>query len=1188
MICRQENNIDNIKDDNNKENKDVLISLAPTSSANNIEQYKEYIDFALNEAEENNTSKLKNKNIAITGGYGAGKSSIIKTYFKNNNNVLYVSLGNYIESKNTQSYEETKEDFTSKIISSTNNSEVNKKEERIIFKNTNTDDIIEISILQQILYSVRPREIPFSRFNRIDKCNNKDEFYKKCLKCSFSIFIVLILLLFIFKSDSLILLLNIKNIFLLLCVLIIIYSIVSYIDRRFHIGKIGFDKIELSKNGIDESILNKYLDELIHFFLFNDFDIIVFEDLDRFENNVIIFSKLKEINAILNSSINNKTIRFIYAIGDDLFDDSEKRTKFFDIIIPIVPYTGIRSSAKIFIDLNNHYQLGIDNDSIYNVSSFTSGARIVYDIINEYIIYSNNYKRRINHDIIFEDKKQLFYLLTYKVLYPKKFNSFFQGKNDLYKTIDYIFTHDENYDTYKDSELKKKKLDKDIEEYQNKFNQLIKKMDEIQKEYNDGIEINDDRYYKLYSSNGKEIDIFWINLKKDYKSLFSNDNYILKNNNKEILDCFKDIFTDEIKNDYVNYLCVFRERNNEKHRNFNISNSYILSKLNKERIVNYNNSDNFDNNTDDKNVNNIIHLNKFEEEIIKQDIIKNNYRSLLINSIDDLSYEDEMFLLKIKSSEPLEYEYKINNIEGISQKIAIGDFLYNGICNFQLFEYIKNSDRATDYLDIFFNDFNEYKYTFITKLLNNLDNIIKYNPYYLDNVWNYIDNYVSSDDDIYFYVYISILYSSKRNYPRNHQLFTYVSNCEKLDDYLNDKIDSIKNELIRLKLDFNEECEYNCRNTRFLSFIYENNLFKNNLNLAKAILKMKKIGFNDKKFISAIYYNKEIISVIYNHVFNNFESVLREYISQGYEFDDKEKFIRDFLNDNTMIEKNKFFLLTKVNKKITELSLIPETFTESCLDSKLVAPNWNNVMYLFKYEKYKEQTFYIIKDNIDILIKQEFNKKNELTDILFNKLGLGDDEVNNKLIENNYLCSDDLNIIRSIKENQNIPKDNYLKFLLNSFELIEKKKYDSMTSDILYDLTHIQFDKKRILNYLLNYKDIFDISLKERIAMMIYTDELLISNENILYIAKELDEGLYISLFNYCYKQFKDLISILQVNSLGVKLINKELFELEKNEKNLEFMKNISGSIIDHYERRGKKLIARYRSNKKLKERENN
>ena len=47
MICRQENNIDNIKDDNNKENKDVLISLAPTSSANNIEQYKEYIDFAL-------------------------------------------------------------------------------------------------------------------------------------------------------------------------------------------------------------------------------------------------------------------------------------------------------------------------------------------------------------------------------------------------------------------------------------------------------------------------------------------------------------------------------------------------------------------------------------------------------------------------------------------------------------------------------------------------------------------------------------------------------------------------------------------------------------------------------------------------------------------------------------------------------------------------------------------------------------------------------------------------------------------------------------------------------------------------------------------------------------------------------------------------------------------------------------
>ena len=54
-----------------------------------------------------------------------------------------------------------------------------------------------------------------------------------------------------------------------------------------------------------------------------------------------IFSKLRELNHILNNNSNkkNKSIKFIYMIRDDIFSKYE-RTKFFDFIVPIVPVLG--------------------------------------------------------------------------------------------------------------------------------------------------------------------------------------------------------------------------------------------------------------------------------------------------------------------------------------------------------------------------------------------------------------------------------------------------------------------------------------------------------------------------------------------------------------------------------------------------------------------------------------------------------------------------------------------------------------------------------------------------------------------------------------------------------------------------------------------------------------------------------
>jgi len=77
-----------------------LISLAPSYEAEDVKIYKPYLDKAILEKEYENSHKYKNKNIAISGGFGAGKSSVIKSYIKNSqykNKTLYVSLGSYIE-----------------------------------------------------------------------------------------------------------------------------------------------------------------------------------------------------------------------------------------------------------------------------------------------------------------------------------------------------------------------------------------------------------------------------------------------------------------------------------------------------------------------------------------------------------------------------------------------------------------------------------------------------------------------------------------------------------------------------------------------------------------------------------------------------------------------------------------------------------------------------------------------------------------------------------------------------------------------------------------------------------------------------------------------------------------------------------------------------------------------------------
>ena len=70
---------------------------------------------------------------------------------------------------------------------------------------------------------------------------------------------------------------------------------------RGHINNMGLTKM----NKKDDSYFDKYLNEVLYLFEQVDADAIVFEDMDRFNSNVI-FERLREVNNLTNVQKYNK------------------------------------------------------------------------------------------------------------------------------------------------------------------------------------------------------------------------------------------------------------------------------------------------------------------------------------------------------------------------------------------------------------------------------------------------------------------------------------------------------------------------------------------------------------------------------------------------------------------------------------------------------------------------------------------------------------------------------------------------------------------------------------------------------------------------------------------------------------------------------------------------------------------
>jgi hypothetical protein len=298
--------------------------LAPTDNAELVEPYIERLDDLLF------NRFLTIKEIAITAPYSGGKSSLINTYMRQRQNFNYVTIS-------LASF---------KSIEQSVGVEGSKAEEKT--DNNNLVDItkIEKSILQQILYRSDRKDTPNSRFRRIFPTPLSDKtaaFYSSSLLIWISLLSVY---LDDFNLSNLIrslsenelsltgMLDSITSLNLWAFSYLISVPFLLFRDAIKPLGQYTITKINPLKGDVafssksNDSVFNKYLEEIIYFFEAQKTDIVIFEDLDRF-NNSDIFEKLKELNKLINDSNDVKqSVRFVYALKDDVFTGSNRTRNF--------------------------------------------------------------------------------------------------------------------------------------------------------------------------------------------------------------------------------------------------------------------------------------------------------------------------------------------------------------------------------------------------------------------------------------------------------------------------------------------------------------------------------------------------------------------------------------------------------------------------------------------------------------------------------------------------------------------------------------------------------------------------------------------------------------------------------------------------------------------------------------------
>lgn len=1025
------------------------VDLAPID---NLPDDSEYFT-ALNQAFENN----KVKNIAISGPYGSGKSSIIETYLKKNPTVK-------------------KRAINISMASFENEVEIEEKSLSM--------DLLEKSVLKQLFYKVDHSQIPQSRYRKL---------YKISIWKVFSYLLVLIILsaffIYIFAPDIIRFISDkitdtgnrynssfiswIVFIVALMASIFMVSKLLFQLLSNAQIKEIKLPADTKVESKVDpDTIFNKNLDEIMYFFEATKYSYVFFEDLDRF-NNIDIFIKLRELNTLLNNYDNirkRKIIRFIYAVRDDIFLN-EERTKFFDFIIPVIPVMNSTNATDVLIDKlkikengKDKQEHNISQEYILDVAPYITDMRILQNIYNEFILYKRTLRN--GQDLNLKDEEMMS-LIIFKNLYPKDFSDL-QGETGIVKEAFDII----NQKKTQVIEALKSKIYSYEQLLENADNEILKEKQEIKISMMSALSEWNGQAYKIRIGdyhNRTDYNIATIMDESfDINSFDSNKpisvEYRTWNGNTDSGNVRKEILEE------------YQKRWNNIH---NVKKGDIIKSIeeNKVKIIEI------------KGYSLKELIDQFEIEKILPDDVKEN--TLLVfmlrrgyinekyaNYINyfkgvSLTKDDMNFILSVKDNKPFSYEYHLTETDMIVSRLQEFEFRSNAIYNYDLLESLLASNKNVRKLETFISQLSndsEESWDFIDGFIDNCkdkEKFIKLLAHSWINMWEYI--YINSKLSyerkiLYFkliiaYAELEDLYDQEEKSSWNEECSNGIGLISQFmvehSDILQKMLEkthenALTNERIKEVIEYLEiefkELSYDNVDADVIDFIFENNHYEINSCMVREIVKYKDSSLLDeldvKNYSTIRKLNYD--PILYN-IHNNFDiymnSVFFDEKNIHEDIDTIIILIEESIEDNEMINhiiNHEEFCVTSISDFCGNLiddkpECIKLIWDQLFKEDKVVA-DWKNINTYYNKFRFTSELKEYISSKCDKIIRTENDAVN--------------DELKKEIIISDINDTIFRKIIDSLEVHGNIPSfemipENKMKILIeNKSVLFSSSNYD--------------------------------------------------------------------------------------------------------------------------------------------------
>ena len=1168
--------------------------LAPTSNAENVEEYLNALKWALEQE--------KITNIALAGPYGSGKSSIIDTFLEKHKDESFFQT--YTSENNSWIIKKIKScilqhdkvcrfnEISKKISMATfieansngqckneaheNEDEAVKGEDKVVKKICISADEVEKGILKQLFYTIDPQKIPQSRYRKLHPINFGNIITKVIMY--FAIALIFIFIFYYEKMTSIFsgisAVLSYVGVSLLSCVFVFLTFAVCI----WAISKIVYDfssiysikGIKLSSNidiqkeeGTGESVFNKNLDEIVCFFESTKYRVIFFEDLDRLDDRTI-FVHLRELNNLLNGNemIKEKVV-FVYAVKDNIFT-KEDRTKFFDFIIPVIPIINSTNSGEVLQQfLQEAKEHGIKHDISQNfvldVAPYIADMRILRNIYNEFVVYKSILTE--NQGVELKDA-QMLALIVYKNLCPDDFADI-QNEKGLIKEA---------------FEAKRKYIDVQKNNLQEIINERSSKLDSYKKEClqsireikiammsgimdNNGIvdKVNDFQAKEILEDNFDMNNIAKINSARVYYFSFGynyEQNKVMSDISGKIKPYL--IRIDSVKNIHdigcENLQNELEELNKQKRDISKKTLSYILERGN------------------DLKFDDIISDNKLLMFLLRRGYIDEKYANYINYFKGNTITKDDMnFILSVKNQEAKPWDYAITKTDMVIRRLQEYEFERKEIYNFDLLEQLLAGCNDNVKLELFFKqlaDETKLSWDFIdefTGRTNHLAEFIKGLSRNWAGMWLFISNKntISYERQMYYLCLLlaNINADNVSQYNIDDCMEKYFEDHADILQKLQEQLGSekIKDILLQLKPKFRELNIDGIEDKEILDTVFDNAMYELNLPMVKNVIKFKNStlidSFEAQPYSVVVRLNDSLVSgYIQKNVNKYVDDIILKQYSPADELEDilglVEKLFEE--DENELIEKlirHESFVVDDISRflwdEIEEFKDNVHVVWKALLENERIVVSWENIVTYWKCYSFDNCLKKFIADNVYTL--------------------KGDDKkyCNDSFISELILCGLPISVYEVLlpilrmsdfsMSLTDIPKD--------ILEIMVRCKYFAFTPDKFGELKDI--DKSLVVEYIsLNQYEAIENTNDLDIDSALL-NEIVIST-NITISNKEQ----FLEAFGVTYMTAEIVISI---NELNLK-ITKEIFEAAWKVANHDdglklFFDNLSLFTADDFER---------------------